>query len=172
MKTSFRKPSTPNKLHRHKVTLDCSFTKGSIHTRTRQMSLSVELIHFIDMVSQEKKRSTCAFHLLVLTGLQWLSSHPPGDLRALHASICPWALWGCQFPLPAPAHSDRTTAEPHKEYRRRWQTPQNTDELKVAIKATWAWVTLQQSPNQVLSVDFGTLFRSWTFLYVNLSRWL
>lgn len=56
MKASFRKPSTPNKLHRHKVTLDCSFTKGSIHTRTIQTSLSVELIHFIDMVSQEKKK--------------------------------------------------------------------------------------------------------------------
>lgn len=146
--------------------------KGSIHTRTRQTSLSVEQIHFIDMVIQEKKSSTCAFHLLVLTGLQWLSSHPSGDLRALHASICQWALCGCQFPLPAPAHSARTTAEPHKEHRRRWQTPTNMDELKVAIKAIWAWVTLQQSPNRVLSVHFRILFRSWTFLYVNLSGWL
>ncbi len=101
-------------------------------------------------------------------------SHLPGNLRALHASFCWQALWRCWFHFPAGlgtcphcqryqklvqwpwchcawlAKQTRLTWTPERIYRLlprgRWDTrPNNADDLKAAIKATWASLHLSSA---------------------------
>ncbi len=97
-------------------------------------------------------------------------SHLPGNVRALHASFCWQALWRCWFHFPAGLgtcpHCQRyqklvqwpwcycawlasklARPEPHRDSMgycqdedERHQTD-NADDLKAAIKATWASIT-------------------------------
>ncbi len=100
-------------------------------------------------------------------------SHLPGHFRTLHASFCWQALWRCWFYFPAGLgtcpHCQRyqklvqlpwcycawlasklAWPEPHWESMRYCQEedetpdPNNSDELKAAIKATWTSVTPEQ----------------------------
>ncbi len=118
-------------------------------------------------------------------------SHLPGHFRALHISFCWQALWRCWFHFPAGLgtcpHCQRyqklvqwpwcycawlacklVWPEPRREYMMRDTRPNNADDLKPAIKATWAstgWLpqchtvhmlhwcinSCKRRPNQVLS---------------------
>ncbi len=103
-------------------------------------------------------------------------SHLPGNFRALHTSFCWQALWRCWFPFPAGLgtcpHCQRyqklvqwpwcycallasklALPEPHREPRGRWDTrPNNADDLKAAIKVTWASITPEQCRRLITSM--------------------
>ncbi len=97
-------------------------------------------------------------------------NHLPGNYRAFYASFCWQALWRCWFHFPAKLgtfpHCQRyqklvqwlwcysawlasklAWPEPHRESVKRKMRdtrPNNTDDLKAAIKATWASITPEQ----------------------------
>ncbi len=103
-------------------------------------------------------------------------SHLPGNVRALNASFCWQALWRCLFHFPAglgtSPHCQRyqklvqwpwcycvwlasklAWPELHRESRGRWDTrPNNADDLKAAIKATWASITPEQCHRLITSM--------------------
>ncbi len=93
-------------------------------------------------------------------------SHLPGNFRAIHASFCWQALWRCWFHFPA----ELGTCPHCQRYQKLFQwtlcycawlasqlawtwpvkrkmrdtRPKNADDLKAAIKATWASITPEQ----------------------------
>ncbi len=109
-------------------------------------------------------------------------SHLPGDFRALHASFCWQALWRCWFHFPAGLgtcpHCQRyqklvqwpwcyfawlasklTWPEPQRESlgycqeeNERLTRPNNSDEVKAAIKVTWASITPEQCHRLIASM--------------------
>ncbi len=101
-------------------------------------------------------------------------SHLPGNFSSLHASFCWQALWRCWFHFPAGLHFPGTyhTAKGTKSWfndhgvtvldwpanspvlsRGRWDTrPNNADDLKAAIKATWASITPEQCHRLIASM--------------------
>ncbi len=112
-------------------------------------------------------------------------SHLPGNFRALHASFCWHALWRCWFHFPAGLgtcpHCQRYQKlvqwpwcyctwlaskliwpEPHRESmvkrkrNMRDTRPNNTDDLKAAIKATWASITPEQCHKLIASMPRRT----------------
>ncbi len=99
----------------------------------------------------------------------------PGKFIALHASFCWQALWRCWFHFPAGLgtcpHCQRyqklvqwpwcycawltsklAWPEPHREYMIRDTRPNNADDLKAAIKATWASITTEQCHKLITSM--------------------
>ncbi len=136
----------------------------------------------------------------------------PGHFRALHASFCWQALWRCWFHFPAwlgtCPHCQRyqklvqwpwcycawlasklvLTWNPLRicgivKRKMRDTRPNNADDLKAAIKATWASITPEQCHRLIASmprridaainakggpiecIEMNTLFRSLTFLF-------
>lgn len=119
--------------------------------------------------SQWKLAELC--HLVLV---HCVFSHRPGHFRALHASFCWQALWRCRFHFPSGLgtcpHCQRyqklvqwpwcccawlasklTWSEPHRQpvlgivkRKMRDTRTNNEGELKAAIKATWASITLEQ----------------------------
>ncbi len=108
-------------------------------------------------------------------------SHLPGHFIALHASFCWQVLWRCWFHFPAGIgtcpHCQRyqklvqwpwcycpwlaskhAWPEPHKESmgycqeEMRDTRPNNADDLKAAIKATWASITPEQCHRLIASM--------------------
>ncbi len=106
-------------------------------------------------------------------------SHLPGNFRALHASFCWQALWRCWFHFPTGLgtcpHCQRyqklvqwpwcycawlasklAWPEPHRfsivKRKMRDTRPNNADELKAAIKATWASIPPQQCHKLITSM--------------------
>jgi len=106
-------------------------------------------------------------------------SHLPGHFRALHASFCWQALWRCWFHFPAGfgtcPHCQRYQKlvqwpwcycawlaskliwpEPHRKSmvkkKMRDTRPNNADDLKAAIKATWASITPEQCHRLIASM--------------------
>ncbi len=101
-------------------------------------------------------------------------SRLPGHFRALHASFCWQALWRCWLYFPAGlgtcTHCQRyqklvqwpwcycawlasklTWPEARRESR--WDTrPNNADDLKAAIKATWASLHLSSAHRVIVSM--------------------
>ncbi len=140
-------------------------------------------------------------------------SHLPGHFRALHASFGWQALWRCWFHFPAglaPAHTANSTKSWFNDHgatvldwpanspdlnpienlwgivkrKLRDTRPNNADDLKTAIKATWASITPEQCQRLIASmpryidavihakggptkywVHRNELFRSLTFLF-------
>ncbi len=113
-------------------------------------------------------------HLLVLVHCVFWSpqstQHLPGNFRALHASFCWQALWRCWFNFPAglgtyphcQKHqklvqwpwcycawlaSKLAWAEPNRESMMRDTRPNNADDLKAAIKESWASLHLSSDTN-------------------------
>ncbi len=111
-------------------------------------------------------------HLLVLLHCVFWSPQStqplPGHFRALHASFCCQALLRCWFHFPAGLGtctqcqryqklvqwlwcycawlaSKLAWPEPHREYMMRDTRPNNADDLKAAIKATWASLHLSSA---------------------------
>ncbi len=120
-------------------------------------------------------------HLLVLVHcVFWVHSqrsHLPGNFRALHASFCWQALWRCWFHFPAGLgtcpHCQRyqklvqwpwcycawlpsklAWPEPWGIVKRKMRVtrPNNADELKAAIKETWASIPPQQCHKLITSM--------------------
>ncbi len=100
-------------------------------------------------------------------------SHLPGNFRALHASFCWQALWRCWFHFPAGLgtcpHCQRyqklvqwpwyycawlasKLAWPIVKKKMRDTGPNNADDLKAAIKATWASIPPQQCHKLITSM--------------------
>ncbi len=100
-------------------------------------------------------------------------SHLPGNFRALHASFCWQALWRCWFHFPAGLgtrpHCQRyqklvqwpwcycawlasKLAWPEVKRKMRDTRPNNADDLKAAIKATWASIPPQQCHKLITSM--------------------
>ncbi len=109
-------------------------------------------------------------------------SHLPGNFRALHTSFCWQVLWRSWFHFPAGLgtcpHCQRyqklaqwpwcycawlasklAWPEPHREYiwvivkrKMRDTRPNNADDLKAAIKATWASITPEQCHRLIASM--------------------
>ncbi len=99
-------------------------------------------------------------------------SHLPGNFRALHASFCWQALWRCWFHFPAGlgtcTHCQRyqklvqwwcycawlasKLAWPFVKRKMRDTRPNNADDLKAAIKETWASMPPQQCHKLITSM--------------------
>ncbi len=108
-------------------------------------------------------------------------SHQPGNFRALHASFCWQALWRCWFDFPAGfgtcphcqsyqklqwqwcycARLASKLAWPGPPIENLWgivkrkmrdTRPNNADDLKAAIKATWASITPEQCHKLITSM--------------------
>ncbi len=100
-------------------------------------------------------------------------SHLPGNFRALHASFCWQALWRCWFHFPAGLgtcpHCQRyqklvqwpwcycawlasKLTRPIVKRKMRDTRPNNADDLKAAIKATWASIPPQQCHKLITSM--------------------
>ncbi len=142
-------------------------------------------------------------------------SHLPGHFRALHASFCWQALWRCWFYFPAeldtcphfqryqklvqwPWHGVTVLDWPANpsvlnpmnlwgivKRKMRDTRPNNADDLKAAIKATWAslhlssatgwlprchaalmqWFMQKKAQPSIECIEMNILFRSLTFLF-------
>ncbi len=103
-------------------------------------------------------------------------SQLPGNFRALHASFCWQALWSCWFHFPAgPAKGTKSWFSDHGVTVLGWPAntpdlnpiknlwciikrkmrdtrPNNADDLKAAIKATWASITPEQCHRLIASM--------------------
>ncbi len=105
----------------------------------------------------------------VFSEVQGQHSRIPGSFRALHASCCWPALWRCRFHF-SPAHSAKATSTWFKDHgipvlnwpanspylnpieniwgivkrKMGYARPNNAEELKATIRATWALITPEQ----------------------------
>ncbi len=123
-------------------------------------------------------------------------SHLPGNFRALHASFCWQALWRCWFHFPAGLYTYPHCQRYQKLVQRenlwgivkrkmRDTRPNSADDLKAAIKVTWASLHLssatgwlppshaalmqklmqKEAQPSIECIEMNILFRSLTFLF-------